>query len=295
MRNAYAYIADVTEKGKPFARRLLTHFLKTRRAALRPADVGLPSGARLRRTAGLRRAEVAQLAGMSVEWYTLFEMGRERAMTLNNISSVTRALRLTDTERKYLYDLVRADPPRDASLELSPAVDMLLRETEKLVVVYDRWLNAIRWNAGAGTLFSIDGAPPEESNVLWRYFCAPDSRERFSQWEERGLFFLGLFRRALGRDPANPEAHRILASLKSSAQFRATWDLHEVRSLDDEARTLAHKPLQVTDPKFGKLHYYVAGFPIPASAGGQVRIAVPMDAAGREIVRSVVSSVRESP
>ncbi len=95
-------------------RALLTDFLKSRRARLRPIDVGLPEhhdDVRGRRTPGLRRSEVAQLADISTEWYTLFEMGRDRAMTARIIDPVAKALRLNRVERDYLYTLIRAEPP----------------------------------------------------------------------------------------------------------------------------------------------------------------------------------------
>src|SRR5579872_5540968 len=96
---------------KTAARALLADFLKSRRARLTPDQVGIHIEAEpsRRRTPGLRRSEVAALAGISAEWYTLFEMGRERAMTNRIIEPVVRALQLNEVERDYLYDLVRAE------------------------------------------------------------------------------------------------------------------------------------------------------------------------------------------
>lgn len=276
------------QSSKPAARMLLTNFLKTRRAALRPADVGLPVGSSLRRTPGLRRSEVAQLAGISTEWYTLFEMGRDRAMTERVIEPVAHALRLTQAEREYVYDLVRAEPPPKPTVGHLPAICSLLEDDQKLVIVYDRWLNAIHWNVAAGTLLALDTADARDVNMLWRLFQVRGLRERFPEWEERALFFLALFRRALGRDPASPEAHSLIASLESSEDFVTMWERHEVRSLDDEARVLARRPLQLRS-EFGDFTYFTIGLEVPASAGGHIRIAIPTDESGRAILRNVTS------
>ena len=269
--------------GEGAARRLLTDFLKARRAALQPADVGLPPGSPQRRTPGLRRSEVAQLAGISTEWYTLFEMGRDRAMSTRVIEPISRALRLTEVEREYLTDLVRAELPPQPSLELVPALCKLLEDDEKLVIVFDRWLTAVRWNAPAEALFSLDRANERTTNLLWRVQLAG-----CPEWESHLRFFMGLFRRSLGRDPENREAHRILTSLESSATFRGIWERHEVHSLDEESRVLRH-PLRPFITGFGEIRYFTVGLPVPASAGGHVRIAVPADGPSRAVLRQLTS------
>jgi hypothetical protein len=274
--------------GKPAARTLLTHFLKSRRAALRPADVGLPAGSAFRRTPGLRRAEVALLAGISTEWYTLFEMGQDRAMTQRVIGPVAKALRLREVEREYLYDLVRAEHPPEGNIDLVPALGKMLEDDQKLVIVYDRWLNAVRWNAATTTLVSLDATDPHKANVLWRFFRLPDAHERYPSWEERARFFLGVFRRALGRDPANREARAIINSLQSSDEFRRMWERHEIYSLDEETAIL-HNALRLRDPEFGELSYFTIGLPIPGSGGAHLRILIPTEDSGRALLREAAS------
>lgn len=113
-------------------RALLSDFLKSRRARLRPVDVGLPDDVRGRRTPGLRRAEVARLAGISTEWYTLFEMGRDRAMTQRIIDPVAKAMQLNRVERDYLYTLVRAEPPPPRGLRpIHPSLEYFLKYTRE--------------------------------------------------------------------------------------------------------------------------------------------------------------------
>ena len=277
-----------SEESKAAARKLLTDFLKKRRAALKPADVGLPSGSRLRRTPGLRRPEVAQLAGISTEWYTLFEMGRDRAMSQRVIEPISRALRLTEAEREYVSDLVRAELRPQPTLEIAPALCRLLEDDEKVVVVVDRWLTAVRWNAAAAALLSLDAADERSTNLLWRFQQAY-ALKPCPELESQGRFFIGIFRRALGRDPLNREANRIVASLRSYPTFRELWERHEVHSLDEESRVLRH-PFRPFNSALDEIRYFTIGLPIPASAGGHVRITVPADDAGRSLLRQVTSA-----
>ena len=211
-------------------------------------------------------------------------------MTQRVIGPVAQALRLTEVEREYVNDLVRAEPPPQPTIDLPPALGRLFEDDEKLVIAYDRWLNAMRWNAVAAVATSLDAADARTRNVLWRLFHLPNARERYPQWESRARFFLGLFRRALGRDSANSEAHAIVRSLESSRAFVEMWERHEVFSLDDEARTLIQFPLQLRDPHIGEINYFTVGLQIPASAGGHVRIAVPSDDDSRTILREHAAS-----
>ncbi|MBV8355067.1 MAG: helix-turn-helix domain-containing protein [Candidatus Eremiobacteraeota bacterium] len=252
----------------------------------------MPADSSRRRTPGLRRSEAAQLAGVSTEWYTLFEMGRERAMTARAIDSVARALRLTETEHDYLRDLVRPKPPSKPLLDLPPALDVALKtDRDKLLVVYDRWLNEVRWNVVAAAFLRIDASDASKRNMLWRLFCAPETREIFVQWDHFSALFLGLFRRSLGRDPANAEARRLIAAVSVSADFREMWKKHELWSLADEAHSSMNNVYCLRHPRVGELCGYCIGLEIPGSMGAHVRVGVPADAAGRRMIEDIIASL----
>jgi hypothetical protein len=254
---------------------------------LSPSDVGLPEGPGRRRARGLRRVEAARLAGISMEWYTLFEMGRERAMRLSLVDRVVTALRLRDVERDYLRDLVDPPPLPGETPKLPAALELSIDDSENLAVVYDRWLNPVRWNRAAEILLRLDAKDAVRSNVLWRLFCAPNARERYPEWDTHARTFLGLFRRALGRDPANVVAARVIESVRACADFGALWERHELTSLAEEAVAHGHLPLRFRDPAVGELRYFTTGLAVPGMAGGHLRLAVPSDASGRKALRAL--------
>ena len=265
---------------KTAARALLTDFLKNRRARISPSDVGLPDECPRRRTRGLRRSEVALLARISTEWYTLFEMGRERAMTLRVIGPVARALRLNDVERDYLYDLVRAEePPARVCPRLHPSIDFALRHVrEASIIVYDPWLTRTHWNDVAAALF-----PPEvgndwlQSNVLVRMFTLPQFRTLAENWEELNQWNLGLFRRALARDPLNPEAREILNALSGISDFNRLWSKQDVYSIERFSVDNVDAPFRLHHERYGELTMHMIVYEIPGWRGAHVRYVTPAD------------------
>jgi hypothetical protein len=250
-------------------RALLTDFLKSRRARLMPLDVGLPHDAHGRRTPGLRRAEVARLADISTEWYTLFEMGRDRAMTQRIIEPVARALRLSRVERDYVYTLVRAEPPPPRGVRpIHPSLEYSLQHTrEAAVLVYDPWLTRVRANGVAEKVF-LHG--PQEwlaRNVLWRSFKDQPLRDLMERnWETHTRRNLGLFRRSLGRDPESPAARLVLDALGGEPDFERLWASHDVCSFEELNQENLVKPYSMTHPTYGAIVVHsivasVAGWP----------------------------------
>ena len=275
---------------KTARRALLTDFLKTRRARLSPADFGFEDNGLPRRTKGLRRGEAAQLAGVSTEWYTLFEMGRERAMTQRIIERVARALQLDGAERDYLFDLVRAEPPPEAVAKLHPAIDYALDQVaDGAFSLCDPWLTRLRANRVFQSLFLLE----EEDdwlthNVLWRLFKVPHTRRLAgTNWRETVRKNVGLFRRALARDPLNQTAHAIIRALRGDADFDALWSAHDVYSLEMYSNDGMKSPDVVQHPRHGRLTVYTLMLEIPAWRGAHVRYIAPADAKTVAIFREV--------
>lgn len=267
---------------KSAARALLTDFLKTRRARLQPSVIGITEegNPRRRRSVGLRRSEVAKLAGISTEWYTLFEMGQERAMTVRIIEPVARALQLNEDERDYLYDLVRAEPPPHEAEGIPPSILTSISLVDDLmVVVYDRWQTPMLWNRVAEAILGIQADEPLHTNAMWRMFFRPDLRKMYVEWRERATQGLGIFRRALGRDPTNPQALRILAEMEKSEEFTSMWAAHDVVSQDTAARATARQLFHIYHPRFGIFSCHYLNVPLPASAGGFAFLGTPGDEA----------------
>jgi len=272
-------------------RALLTDFLKSRRARLRPTDVGLPEPApdvRHRRTPGLRRSEVAQLADISTEWYTLFEMGRDRAMTVRIIDPVARALRLNRVERDYVYTLVRAElPPPRGVRPIHPSLAFSLQNTrDAAVLVYDPWLTRVRANAVAEKVFLHRSQEWLARNVLWRTFKDQDLRTLMgSGWEEHTRRNLGVFRRALARDPESPAAKLVLDALRGVPEFERLWAAHDVTSFDELNQENMVKPYAITHPAYGLLSVHAVVWPVAGWPGAHTRYLTPADDATLEAFR----------
>ena len=269
-------------------RRLLTDFLKTRRARLQPADVGLHDSTGVRRTPGLRRAEAAQLAGISEERYMHFEMGRERAMTPRLVARVARALGLNAVERSYLADLAAAAPPEVPAP--NPAVfGRGFDDVDDVVmIVYDRWMNAVYGNAAALALAEVGADDPRRRNALLGLFRLPSARAMYGdRWEAHTRLMLGVFRRNLARDPLHPDALRVIEDLAEDPEFRRLWDAHEVHSLG-EAAAAEGQALELTHPRYGSVRLRTALLGLPGVAG-DVRFLTPVDPADTRILRTITA------
>jgi transcriptional regulator with XRE-family HTH domain len=212
----------------------LRAFLRARRQRLAPDDVGLPS-APGRRAAGLRRDDVAELAGVSVSWYAQFELGRSTGVSPRTVSAVARALRLDEHETAYLFALTRTPvPPVDV-----PSVQTVTNELRTVVegfdggsaVVFGRRYDVLLANRIA-TWFGIAGDDGLERNFVWRIFTHAPLRERFVDWEPVARNAAGYLRDDYGRNLGDPAYEELIAALhRTSAEFTQYWDDYRVAPL----------------------------------------------------------------
>lgn len=209
-------------------------FLRSRRARIRPADVGLPGGTR-RRTPGLRREEVARLAGMSVDYYIRLEQGRGPRPSRQILGALARALRLTDDERAYLHGLAgeAPEPPSGPSQDVPPGIVHLLERLDDTpAYVLSARQDIIAWNPLAAALMTDFAAmAPQDRNVVRWLFTGPDI-ERYGADEHVTRFARGLvadLRAAFGRYPADAGIAALVAEVAGhSALFARLWDEGEV-------------------------------------------------------------------
>lgn len=211
-------------------RQALGQFLRQRREALRPADVGLVTLGR-RRTPGLRREEVAALAHCSTDHYTRLEQARGSAPSRHVLQSIARALRFDDSERAYLLTLAD-DLER---LPGSPSVDVPQHVRELIdrlpftaALVRDARSDVLAWNCLAETLLrGFFGCFPQERNLLRRYFLHPDPAVRYLAEKDEGEFAqqaVGALHRTANRYPHDARTRRLVAELHGgSARFRELW------------------------------------------------------------------------
>ncbi|MBA4863801.1 helix-turn-helix domain-containing protein [Streptomyces sp. PSKA54] len=238
----------------------LREFLRSRRARLRPQDVGLPSHGR-RRVPGLRREELAQLAGMSYAYYARLEQGYGDTMSAEVLDAVARVLRLNEEERDHLVRL--AQPDRHSTTQaapppqgLRPSIQRLLDALGVPAYVVSRRMDILGWNRLAAAVFGDWGQlPPEERNVARLIFLSPEMRGRFADPDRTALKLAGVLRINAGKSPGDAYLSSLIQELsQKSEEFRQFWARHEVScgSIGDSVRMrhplvgefdLVHEPM----------------------------------------------------
>ncbi|NKQ12102.1 transcriptional regulator [Stutzerimonas zhaodongensis] len=211
----------------------LADFLRSRRERITPQEVGLPAGAR-RRTPGLRREEVAALAGVGLSWYTWLEQGREIGVSASFLEKLSKTLKLDATERRYLFLLAHQRLPPEPGktwCAVPPLVHRLMADLplRPAYVLNLRW-DVLAWNAAADKVFGFSSFPVERRNLLWLLFTAPSMRALLDPWEGQALQILSSFRRDFVRAPLDPEIGALVKELeKVDTDFRTWWrqqDIH---------------------------------------------------------------------
>src|SRR6266700_4092605 len=186
-------------------------FLRIRRGALQPQDVGLPRRSNRRLTPGLRREEVAELADISVSWYTRLEQGKDVQLSAKALHGIAAALKLSAAERDYLFTLgrggplgVEPSPPAPPTATVSTTMQAVIdAQGERPAYLIDPCLNLLAWNqaandvfgAGAGFFGDFADLPKHERNLLWLIFT-DEARRLFVNWERHARLLLAQFRDA---------------------------------------------------------------------------------------------------
>ncbi|MEP7288748.1 MAG: helix-turn-helix transcriptional regulator [Chloroflexota bacterium] len=225
----------------------LAAFLRSRRARLSPEQVGLPRGTR-RRTPGLRREEVAALAGVSPEWYTWLEQGRDIHVSGQLLESLARVLQLDANEREHLFLLaLRQSPPVET---FSPATisPTLLQFLDQLgttpASIGDARFNVVARNKAHCVVFGdYEIRSERDQNLIWRLFTSAWSQQVNEDWDELVRVYLAQFRAEYGRFINDPWWAELIAELNEiSPKFRELWARHDVLTVS-EGYKLMHHPL----------------------------------------------------
>ncbi len=224
----------------------LADFLRRSRTRLAPADVGLPEGAR-RRTPGLRREEVAQLAGMSADYYTRLEQRRGPHPSAQLLAALARALRLSGDERDHLYHLAGQAPPRATAGggHVRPGLLLILdRLHDTPAQVVTDCGDVLARNAMAMALLGDNSALPEgERNMFWRWFAVPSARARALEAERDRLSraHVAQLRAVVAARPDDRRAAALVRRLRgASPEFAALWDQHDVAVRRGDTKTFVH-------------------------------------------------------
>jgi transcriptional regulator with XRE-family HTH domain len=221
---------------QPARRAELAAFLRTQRARLRPADVGLPedSDPGRRRTPGLRREEVAQISDVSVTWYTWLEQGRNISPSEQVIEALARALLLDTDQRRHIRGLAGL-PTATGKTHTHDTVPRLQRlvnaAAPNIASVYDMHFDYVVWNEPYKRLRNDPALlPAGRRNLLWMMFTDTENRARMVRWEPAARAVLSQFRAAAGQRPGDPRFATITADLtEASPEFREWWAEYPIR------------------------------------------------------------------
>jgi len=222
----------------------LAAFLRGRREALRPDDVGLPTG-RARRTPGLRREEIALLAGVSVTWYTWLEQGRPINASVDVLEALARSMRLDDAERHHLLTLA-ARVPGEPVPEVDDAPDALVRliasmDPAPAYVLGPRW-EFLAWNRAQSHLYPmIDHLEPADRNLVWVFFGEPTARELVVDWPDQARRILAEFRAGTAGLRSDPKVLELVERLRAvSPEFAEWWAQLDVAQFQTRVRRYHH-------------------------------------------------------
>ncbi len=222
----------------------LAEFLRARRDAVRPEQVGLPRGAGRRRTPGLRREEVAMLAGVSITWYTWLEQGRRINASTDVLAAIGRALKLDEAGVDHLLALSQPTispipSPQEAPSALVRLIDSM--EPAPAYVLGPRW-EFMAWNAAQARLYPrIAELAGIERNLLWVLFADPFTRQLIVDWDIHARQALAEFRAGTTALRNDPELSELVGKLSAeSEEFARWWPEHDVSHFETRLRRFNH-------------------------------------------------------
>ena len=268
---------------------LLGFYLKQRRAKLDPTAFGF-SGER-RRTAGLRREEVAQRANISSTWYTWLEQGRGGAPSADVLDRIARALMLTDVEREHLFLLGLGRPPEVRYRKNDGVTPRLQRVLDALepspALIRTATWDVVAWNRGASAVLTDYGAlPPDQRNILRMIFLNPSARTAQYNWENVARFVVGAFRIDAARAGAAAEIEPLVDELcRLSPEFKAMWLDNDVRGHGEAVKHIRH-------PVIGRVAFEYSAFAIDGRPDLSMIVYNPATPADAENIRSLIESTR---
>ncbi|MEU4422059.1 helix-turn-helix transcriptional regulator [Actinoplanes sp. NPDC024001] len=221
-------------------------FLRARRAAIRPEEFGLPVLGR-RRVPGLRREELAQLAGVSPDYYVRLEQGRGHNVSDSVLAAVARVLRLTEIEREHLVNLARSTAGRSRPAparrqQVRPGMRVLLDMMQTVpAFILGRRLDVLAWNPLGDAVNGFSTWPAGQRNVVWRTFLDPRARTFYRQWDTVAAETVAFLRLDSGRHPGDPQLAALVGELSvTSPEFARLWAAQRVKDKTSGAKLLHH-------------------------------------------------------
>ncbi|MCX4527733.1 helix-turn-helix transcriptional regulator [Streptomyces sp. NBC_01551] len=269
----------------------LGEFLRTRRARLRPEDVGLPDYGRHRRVPGLRREELAQLAGVSVAYYTRLEQGHGQNVSAEVLDAIARALRLDGTESAHLTHLAsprtRRRRPCAPQEQVRPELRALLDAMDGVpAYLVGRRQDVVAWNRLGAAVFGDFGAlPPQERNLVRQVFLDPATVELYTDWSCRACQVVSNLRIYAGQNAEDEQLSALVGELSvKSQEFRQLWAAHTLA--DNKTRGV----MRLRHPLVGELNLDFETLALPdSSAQSLVAFHAPPGSPSADALRLLAS------
>jgi transcriptional regulator with XRE-family HTH domain len=227
----------------------IREFLTSRRAKITPDQVGLPIYGDNRRVPGLRREEVALLAGVSVDYYTRLERGNMSGVSESVLEALARALQLDEAERSHLFDLARAAQTTTATRRRRPAKQRIRPGVQRILdamtgapaFVRNGRLDILAANQLGYALYSVYASPGRPSNTARFVFLDPRARDFYSDWDVVANEVVAILRSEAGRDPYDRGLSDLVGELSTQDEtFRTKWAAHNVRFHDTGVKRMQH-------------------------------------------------------
>jgi transcriptional regulator with XRE-family HTH domain len=273
--------------GSELRRRELGAFLRSRRERLKPEQVGLRP-TRRRRTPGLRREEVAQLAGVGVTWYTWLEQGRDINASPQVLGAISRTLQFDTHEHAHLFTLagIATTTIANECLALCPTVQPLIDQLEPFpAMVVNSRLDLLAYNRVYASFFDdLDTIPIEDRNILWLAYTHPQWRAAIVDWDDVAQL-VAEYRAAMAEHLDDPAWKTLVARLhRASPEFTAVWERHDVQSVESRTKRARH-------PTAGLLKLDYTNLWIGQQVGIRIVAYAPADDETHRRLESVYESI----
>ncbi|OGI66035.1 MAG: hypothetical protein A2W18_10515 [Candidatus Muproteobacteria bacterium RBG_16_60_9] len=278
------------KRAKRVNREELAAFLRAHRNSLSPEAVGLPRDAR-RRAPGLRRAEVAQLSGVGVTWYTWLEQARTIQVSAHFLHRLARALRLDSAEEKHLFALCELPPPERVDArraEVSEGLRRFLDAFPGPAYLHTLAWDLLHWNTAATALYGdLSWVPPHQRNALRLIFLDARLKSQMLGWDQWARTMLARFRLDAAAILTDPRVIDLIEELKRESQeFRDWWSKPEVVGRDETPRNYRH-------PAAGTLAFLPTTLAVDHAPGLRIRVFTAQDVSTQNKMRNLVDALVE--
>ena len=275
---AAADVAVAPQNASTVRRHELAAFLRHRREHITPEQVGLPRGTR-RRTPGLRREEVAQLAAVGVTWYTWLEQARDIQVSVQVLDALARTLLLDPSERAHLFQLADATDPRPTTVcpVVTPALREMLDQLDPIpACLQNARYDILAYNRTYGMLLcDMDEVPPEDRNCMILSYTHEEWRSSIVHLEKTQRLMAARFRGSMAGHLADPTWKTLLKRLRTSPEFCDVWDRHEVMGASPRRK-------EFRNPHVGRITVDHTDLWLGPSTGPRMVTYAPADEESRE-------------